>query len=135
MLKAKDIMKTKVVTVSSGTSIQDAITTLVDNDITGLPVVNDDLTLAGIITEKDVLKFLSDLDQLMLLNDIKDSTARVEDFMTTKVVAFDREDTLADVCDCLIKKNFRRVPILSEGEVVGIISRRDLISYISGPIG
>ena len=45
-----------------------------------------------------------------------------------------REDTIDDVCDCLVKKNFRRVPILSDGEVVGIISRKDLIKYIAEPI-
>ena len=134
MLKAKDIMKKKVITVKRDTSIQEAIRILVDNNITGLPVVNDDMTLAGIISEKDVLRFLSDLDLLMLLEDIKKSDATVEDFMTKKVVAFDRDDTVSDVCDCLVKKNFRRVPILSEGEVVGIISRKDLIKYISDPL-
>ena len=134
MLKAKDIMKKKVVTVKRDTPIQEAIQILVDNNITGLPVVNDDMTLAGIISEKDVLRFLSNLDLLMLLEDIKKSDATVEDFMTEKVVAFDRDDTVSDVCDCLVKKNFRRVPILSEGEVVGIISRKDLIKYISDPL-
>ena len=134
MLKAKDIMKKKVITVKRDTSIQEAIRILVDNNITGLPVVNDDMTLAGIISEKDMLRFLSNLDLLMLLEDIKKSDATVEDFMTEKVVAFDRDDTVSDVCDCLVKKNFRRVPILSEGEVVGIISRKDLIKYISDPL-
>ena len=134
MPTVKDIMKTNVITVHRDTPIQQAIKVLVENKITGLPVVNDDMTLAGIISEKDVLKFLSDLHLLMLLDDINKSDAKVEDFMTKDVVAFDREDTIDDVCDCLVRKNFRRVPILSDGEVVGIISRKDLIKYIAEPI-
>jgi len=105
---------------------------LVDNKITGLPVVNDDMTLAGIVSEKDILTFLANMDLLMLLDDIKKCDATVEDFMTSDVVTFDRYDSVSDICDCLTKKNFRRVPILSDGEVVGIISRRDLVRYISG---
>ncbi len=133
MVKAKDIMKKDVITVKRNTPIQEAIKILVDNKITGLPVVNDDMTLVGIISEKDILRILANMDLLMVLDDIKKSDVTVEDFMTKDVVAFEQYDTLSDVCDCLIKKNFRRVPILSDGEVVGIISRRDLVKYISGP--
>ena len=133
MVKAKDIMKKNVITVKRDTLIQDAIKTLVDNNITGLPVVNDDMTLVGIISEKDILRILAHMDLLMVLDDIKKSNVTVEDFMTKEVVSFEEYDTLSDVCDCLIQKNFRRVPILSDGEVVGIISRRDLVKYIAGP--
>jgi len=133
MVKAKDIMKKDVITVKRDTPIQDAIKTLVDKNITGLPVVNDDMTLVGIISEKDILRILAHMDLLMVLDDIKKSDVTVEDFMTKEVVSFEEYDTLSDVCDCLIQKNFRRVPILSGGEVVGIISRRDLVKYISGP--
>ena len=132
MVKAKDIMKKDVITVKRDTPIQDAIKILVDKNITGLPVVNDDMTLVGIISEKDILRILAQMDLLMVLDDIKKSNVTVEDFMTKEVVAFEEHDTLSDVCDCLIQKNFRRVPILSDGEVVGIISRRDLVKYISG---
>ena len=132
MVKAKDIMKKNVITVKRDTPIQDAIKTLVGNNITGLPVVGDDMTLVGIISEKDILRILAHMDLLMVLDDIKKSGVTVEDFMTKEVVSFEEYDTLSDVCDCLIQKNFRRVPILSNGEVVGIISRRDLVKYISG---
>ena len=132
MVKAKDIMKKNVITVGRDTPIHEAIKILVDNKITGLPVVNDDMMLAGIISEKDILRILAQMDLLMVLDDIKKSDATVEDFMTKEVVSFEQYDTLSDVCDCLIQKNFRRVPILSDGEVVGIISRRDLVRYISG---
>jgi CBS domain-containing protein len=130
MLEAKTTMKTDVFTVKRQTPIYEAIKLLVENQITGLPVVNDDMTLAGIVSEKDVLRLLSNLDALMVVPDLKDSVAAVEDFMTKDVVSFDKDDDLLDICECLIDNNFRRVPITSGGKVVGIISRRDIVGFI-----
>ena len=126
MFETKAIMQTDVITVNAHTPIYEAIKILLKNDITGLPVVNDDMTLAGIITEKDVLHLLSDL---------KDDSAEVEDFMTKHVVSFDQDEDLIAISESLIKDHFRRVPIVSEGKLVGIISRKDIIKYILEPIG
>ena len=130
MLEAKIIMKTNVFTVKKQTPIYEAIKLLATYQITGLPVVNDDMTLAGVISEKDVLRLLSDLDTLMVVPDLKDSVAAVEDFMTKDVVSFNQNDDLLDICECLINNSFRRVPITSGGKVVGIISRRDIMEFI-----
>ena len=62
MFKVKEIMKTNVMTVKRKTEIYEAINILVENNITGLPVVNDDMTVAGIISEKDVLRLLYDME-------------------------------------------------------------------------
>ena len=130
MFEAETIMKTDVFTVKRQMPIYEAIELLVENQITGLPVVNDDMTLAGIVSEKDVLSLLSNLDDLMVIPDLKDSVATVEDFMTQEVVSFDKNDDLLDICECLIDNNFRRVPITSGGKVVGIISRRDVVGFV-----
>ena len=130
MFEAKTIMKTDVFTVKRQTPIYEAVKLLAENHITGLPVVNDDMTLAGVVTEKDVLRLLSDLDVLMVVPDLKDSVAAVEDFMTKDVVSFDQDDDLLDICEYLIDNSFRRVPVTSGGKVVGIISRRDIVGFI-----
>ncbi len=130
MFEAKTVMKTDVFTVKRQTPIYEAIKLLVENHITGLPVVNDDMTLAGIVTEKDVLGLLSNLDALMVVPDLKGSVAAVEDFMTKDVVSFDQNDDLLDICECLIDNSFRKVPITSGGRVVGIISRRDVVGFV-----
>ena len=93
-----------------------------DNNITGLPVVNDDMTLAGVITEKDVMRLL-----YANLNE----PGKVEDFMTEKVISFDHQDSLIDIAESFINNHFRRVPILTNGKLAGIISRKDIIAYIS----
>jgi CBS domain-containing protein len=132
MFKAKDIMKTNVVSVKIDTPIYDAIRTMVENNITGLPVVNDDMTLAGIISEKDVLQLLYDCRDLQ---EKDGGHGKVGDFMTKDVVCFDQEENLLSVCNCLMKKHFRRVPVVSGGKLAGIITRKDLIKYILEPIG
>ncbi len=121
MLKAKDIMTTDVITVKSKTSVYEAIEELIDNNITGLPVVDDDMNVVGVISEKDMLKLLYDLEK---------EGGTVADYMTETAVSFDPEDNLIDVCNCFIKNPFRRVPILSDGKLAGIISRSDVIEYI-----
>ena len=121
MFKAKDVMKTSLITVKRETGIHEAIRVLVENNITGLPVVNDDMSLAGIISEKDMLG---------LLYNIEDKPGNVEDFMTENVVFFDQEDSLIDITESFIGSSFRRVPIMAEGKLVGIISRKDIIAYI-----
>ena len=126
MYETKDIMTTDVITVSRHTPICDAAEILLKNDVTGLPVVDDDMTLVGIITEKDVLKLLSAAE-----ND----SATVDEFMTNDVVSFEEETDLIAICECLIKSDFRRVPIVSQGKLTGIISRKDIIKYILEPIG
>ncbi|MHC5060604.1 MAG: CBS domain-containing protein [Planctomycetota bacterium] len=119
MFKAKTLMTTDVAYVKKDTPIYDAIDILVTRNITGLPVVNDDMTPAGVISEKDMLKVLYNLE---------DRSGKVGDFMTTEVVAFDQETSAIEICDCFCDNQFRRVPILADGKLVGIITRRDLIS-------
>jgi len=118
--KAKDIMNCGVTTVKVGQSVYEAIKTMVEKGISGLPVVDDSSAtgtgLAGIITEKDVLKALYSKEYLQ---------GGVEDYMTKDVVSFDVEDDLADICDCLSNNGFRRVPIFKEGKLAGVISRAD----------
>jgi CBS domain-containing protein len=124
MFKIKDIMTKDVITVNKETRIQDAIKIIVENNITGLPVVNNKMQLVGIISEKDVLS---------LLYNVGSRTGRVEEFMSRKVVCFDVDDNLVDVCECLVNNHFRRVPIVEgpKKKLVGIITRKNIVQRIS----
>jgi CBS domain-containing protein len=122
MYQAKDIMSKRLASVKKDASIKDVIRLLVEHRITGLPVVDDHMYLVGMVTEKDVLK--------MLYESRSRGRATVQDLMTTEVVTFDEDDDLIDVFKCLVENNFRRLPILSEGKLTGIISRRDVINFL-----
>ena len=123
MFQIENIMTKDVVTVKKETAIQETIKIMVENNITGVPVVDDQMQLVGIISEKDVM---------MLLYDVGSRTGKVEDFMTRNVVSFNQEDSLAEVCDCLLKNHFRRVPIVAgpKKKLVGIVSRKNIVQSI-----
>ncbi|HUS71944.1 MAG TPA: CBS domain-containing protein [Sedimentisphaerales bacterium] len=123
MLKAKDVMTKDVIRVRKETPIYEAMELLLKNEITGMPVVADDMSLVGIITEKDCLRlFYADEDE-------KNKT--VGHFMTQPAVYYNEDDSLQSVCDFMMINYFRRIPVTSKnGQVVGILSRPDVIAHI-----
>ncbi|MBX7259737.1 MAG: CBS domain-containing protein, partial [Candidatus Hydrogenedentes bacterium] len=121
MFEASSILTRDVVTVREDTPILEAVRVLAENDITGVPVVSDDMTLVGIISEKDVLR---------LLYEEGAKNAVVRDYMTHNVVSFSEDTPLYDICESLINNGFRRIPILRDGKIAGIISRSDIIKFI-----
>ncbi|MHC4203945.1 MAG: CBS domain-containing protein [Planctomycetota bacterium] len=122
MLEAKDIMTKQVVCIRKDTPIFEAIRMMADNNITGIPVVNDDSTLVGMLSEQDVLRLFHTYD------DERDRT--VNDFMTQPAIHFEENEPLLDVCYCLRDNSIRRVPITLNGKVSGVISRSDILKRI-----
>lgn len=123
MIHARDIMTTDVVTVTTSTPIEEAIDLLVEMRVSGLPVVDDEGRLVGVVTEKDALPILYETS----------SAARsitVGSRMTAKVVTHQAGDSIKRVCDTLIANSFRRVPILEDGQLVGLVSRHDILAHI-----
>jgi CBS domain-containing protein len=122
MLQAKEIMTKDVVCIKKDMPVVDAIRLMAKNNITGIPVVDEDNTLIGILSEQDVLRLFHTYE------DEKDRT--VYDFMTQPAVHFEQEEPLIDVCYCLRDNAIRRVPVTSNGKVVGVISRSDILKCI-----
>jgi len=120
--RPKDIMTKNVITVRRDTPIYEAIELIAERDISGVPVVEDDMTLIGVLSEKDLINLLQDPEG--------EKEKTVDDFMTQPALFFDEDENLLDICDFLKKNVFRRVPITSKGKVVGVISIRDVIEYI-----
>jgi CBS domain-containing protein len=127
MVKAKELMNTSVVTIGQDEDICEAMRMMALNNITGLPVIDDEGMLLGIITEKDILALLhNNLDDTSLDRIV----GTVGAFMTRQVVCFAPEDDLRGIAECLSTHDFRRVPILERGRLVGILSRRDVIRHL-----
>ncbi|MHC4639674.1 MAG: CBS domain-containing protein [Planctomycetota bacterium] len=121
MVSLEKIMSRDVVTVNQNAEIYDALRMMVDGNITGLPVLDDDGRLVGIVTEKDVMS------RMLTTHNTQGNAA---DYMTTDVISFNVNDDLLDIISALAKNDFRRVPIVSEEKLVGIISRSDIITYL-----
>ena len=132
MLKAKDIMQTDLVVVNKHTPFIKAIELIAKHRITGLPVVEDGMNLVGVVSEKDLLTLTYHLIT-QNLDEIKKYT--VESLMTKDVVTFQSDDSLADICRCLVENPFRRVLIVEGSKLVGLITRKDLIFTAVGKDG
>jgi CBS domain-containing protein len=124
MIKVKDVMSTNVISVKKDDSIFDAVELLVEKQLSGLPVIEDDMTLVGLLSEKDVVDIFCDLEEA------EDKT--VGDFMTHPAVSFDENDALLKVCNFLEKNIFRRIPITSGDKLTGIVSIHDILRTILG---
>src|SRR5215475_6994859 len=118
MLTAGAIMTTNIVTSRPNVSIEAAIDTLLSEEISGLPVTDDDGRLVGVITEFALLAVAFD-------RRVKDHT--VSDHMTREVLTVDVNDPISRVADLCIVHRVRRVPVMSGGRLVGVIARRDVL--------
>ncbi len=125
MIKAKDIMQTNLITAKHDTPAFEVINILGQNNITGLPVVDDDMALVGLVSEKDVLSIAYHILTDSIGHDM--DSKNIGDIMTKDVVSFRPDDNLADICQCFMNKPFRRIPVVDNGKLVGIISRKDII--------
>ena len=122
IVQAKDIMQKNVVVMDTKGTIYDAIHLMVKHNITGLPVVNDDYQIIGVISEKDILD---------LLYHSKDSNVSIVNFMTRRVVCFDPDANLDQLSESFRKNDFRRIPIVHKDKLIGLVSRKDVIRYIA----
>ena len=122
MLKVQDIMTKDVISIKQDTPIDEAMGIMRQNNITGMPVVEDDMTLVGMLSEKDVVTLFPGKED--------DQNMTVSNFMTEPAIFFEENENLVDVCNFLARNIFRRVPITSKGKVVGVISIRDVLKHI-----
>ena len=144
MLKAKDIMTTKVITVHPDTEIAQAADLLLHNHISGLPVVDKEGRLKGIICQSDLIaqqrkiplpSFFILLDGAIPLTssrqierEVKKMAAiTVSEAMTPDPITVDPETTLEDIATLMVKNNIHTVPVLDSGWLVGIIGKEDIL--------
>ncbi len=113
---ARDVMTHEVVTVRLSTSVPEAMELLLNHNITGLPVLDDRDQLAGIVSESDFIGKRGE---------------RVEQIMTRAVISADPAMDLEKVAELLLRKGIRRVPIVEAGKLVGLISRRDMLTFLA----
>ncbi len=145
---AKEIMTKEVISVKSQDLVEDVIKILMDKNISGVPVVDDENHVIGIVTEGDLIyrskklkipTFFSILDGYVFLESTKTIEKqlkkmvgyRVEDVMTVDVITVEEDQTVEDVATLMTKEKINRVPVVAAGKLVGIISRRDIIRSYS----
>ena len=137
-MQVKEIMSNDVKTCQSGSSIKDVATIMCFNKISGLPVVDKDDNVVGIISEKDVLfSLFPDMHEVMAsgakadFEDMeKDYTSvlgkTVDDLMTTTVASVTPDMPILRAASIMWVRKIRRIPVIENNKVVGIISMGDV---------
>lgn len=139
---AKDVMTTNVVTVEPETAVSDIAKLLLERNISAVPVVDLEGKIAGIVSEGDLMRRPeSDTETrrrswwLSLIADsdtlageyAKSHGRRASDVMTGNVISVEEETPLSEIAQTLEEKHIKRVPVVRDGELVGIVSRADLL--------
>lgn len=144
-MKARDVMTRDLVTVARGAPLREAIRLMLDNNISGLPVIGASGKLEGILTEGDLLhrsEIATErhhwpwLDFLLgpgrLASDYVKSHGRVcDELMSRNVVSVDPDAELAEIVALMERRRIKRVPVIENGELVGMVSRADLLAALA----
>ncbi len=118
MLFARDIMTTDVITVTLHTKLDETVRLLLEHGISGVPVVDDEKNIVGIISEFALLS---------LAYEPSASDECVVNYMSRRVITVEENTLISDVADLFIQNRVRRVPVTINDGLCGIISRRDLL--------
>lgn len=139
-MRAKDVMSTHVVTLDPEDDVAIAAKALLDTGVSAAPVVDRDGHVCGIVSEGDLMRRVDYGNNrcwwLALLADgttrfNRSMGTRVCDVMTREVVSVGEEATLAEVAHLLERKRIKRVPVLRQGNLLGIVSRADLLRGVA----
>jgi len=145
---AKDIMTKDVITVRPEDDVDKVAQLLLENKISGIPVVDENHRVIGMITEKDLMIkatelkvpfYLTLFDSIIFLenpirlkNDLKKYTAsQVKDAMTEKVHWVAEDTPVSEIAEMMQKENINRVPVLRHGKIIGIVTRNDILKSIT----
>ena len=141
----RDIMVKEVITIQKDASVEELSELLVQNRISGVPVIDEKGKLVGIATEGDLIirdsdlhfpryfKLLDSIIYLESLNKFKRNLkkflgTKVEDVMSAQVRTIKEEKLVSDAANMMIKYNINRVPVLdSKDELAGIVTRADIV--------
>src|SRR4051812_45992987 len=144
-MRATDVMTTDVITVPPDTTIQELAALLSERGISGAPVVDADNKLVGIVSEGDLLHRAETgterpperrrswwLDSLASERDlardyVRSHTHTVRDVMSKDVITVAEATGLDEIANLLESKRIKRVPVVRDGKVVGIVSRANLV--------
>ena len=129
-MRVVDLMTTEVITVTPATGIKEAARMMFRNRVSGLPVVDDDDRLIGIITEADFL-------QLEVSREEENDPAPVErvgEVMSSRVLAVDPALSIYEAAKMMVVQELKRLPVVDgEDRLLGIISRADIVALFTRP--
>lgn len=144
-MRARDIMSSKVLTVSPDTTVRDVAALMIEKHISGVPVMDESGSLVGVISEGDLLRrpelgtdrhrrrwlsFFTNIEE-QAREFTKSHALRAGDVMTKKIVHIAEETSLGEIVATMEKHRIKRLPVLTDGRLVGIVSRVDMLRALA----
>jgi len=144
-MNASDVMVTDVITVKPNSNVQEVAALLLANRISAVPVIDDAGKLVGMVSEGDLLR-RSEADtgherswwlRLLMGREnlaaeyLREHSRRIADVMTRGIISAEPDTPVADIATLLERYRIKRVPIIGNGKVVGIVSRANLIQALA----
>jgi len=142
---AKDIMEKSVISVYKEKPVEEVVQLLVENKISGVPVVDEEGKVVGIVTEADLLtkekeprfpSYIEFLGSIIYIDGVKQYeedlkklvASKAEEIMTTPAYTVKEDAEIEEVASLMVEKRINRVPVVNQkGQLVGIISRSDML--------
>jgi CBS domain-containing protein len=157
MTLVKEVMTRPVITLNKNNTLCEATTLMAQNDVSGAPVVDEDGELIGILSESDILEYAASkegmglkLRTLSIFGQSYDRTfldeevcrkyrrvgeAKVDDAMNDEVVTIDVEEPIEKALETMVRLKFNRLPVVSKGKLVGMITRQDVLVTLCRQLG
>ncbi len=144
MLTARDIMSNEVITITEDASVKELARILAIHQISGVPVINDQGGLVGVVTESDLIfqtkkvhipTVITILDSVFYLenphkmgDELKKMAAvKVKDILTSSPVTVNEDTTLDEIATLMAEKNVHTLPVMRDDVLVGVIGKKDII--------
>lgn len=118
--EVNQIMNEEVFSVDKNDSIEEAISLIVSTGTGGVPIVDKENKVIGIITERDVVRYISDLI----------IPSNVENYMSKDVIRVDSSSKIKDVTKTMVNESFRRIPIVDNSDIRGIVTATDIVRFL-----
>jgi len=116
----REIMSDKLTYASDSASLNDVLNLMYEKNVGGLPIVDEDTRIKAIITEEDFVRFCRGLD----------TGLAVESFMSPNVVTAPAQTTIEKMTRMIIQKGFRRMPVVQDGVLMGMVTASDIMKYL-----
>lgn len=139
-IKASQIMTKRVISINEDAPVLEAARKMAQNDISGIPILKEDQTVSGVISEKDFLIRMNDEKKpsfmRLILKCMENSGCiatdfkklKAKDIMSSPPVTINKTTPILDIANTMDKQKINRVPVVDEGlKLVGIIARSDLV--------
>jgi CBS domain-containing protein len=147
-MNAADVMVRRVITVRPSSTVRDVATILIKNHISAVPVIDDDGKLLGIVSEGDLLR-RSEIQterqrswwlewmvsgEKLATEFVKSHSRKVSDVMTRKVIIARPDTPLHEIATLLESNRIKRVPIVQDGKLIGLVSRANLVQALASQL-